>query len=233
MQPLISLILPYWDRQGAADRAFESLARCYAGLDIEIIVVDDGNAVPHQVPHGLPFQRPVQVVRMPVKAEPLSSCVPMNRGVEASSGKYIALSSIEMLHTAPVLLQMADAIDSPDTYVLAACRSGSVWHCHSANKRSDEGDVGSWLPPGSDYHFMSMLSRELWDKTGGFDEEYRQGAGYEDADFVRRLHRAGAKFLIRDDLVIEHPRDGARAAWKTEMFSRNRALFMSKWVRLR
>ena len=76
---------------------------------------------------------------------------------------------------------------------------------------------------------MAMMHRSLWDAAGGFDEEYRRGAGYDDPDFVLRLHRAGAKFLIRDDLVVEHVRQGAHAAWAPGMYVRNREIFMRKW----
>jgi GT2 family glycosyltransferase len=77
---------------------------------------------------------------------------------------------------------------------------------------------------------MSMMHRSLWDKCGGLDEQYREGCGYDDPDFVMRLNRAGAKFVIRDDLVVEHVRAGARAQWPREGYVRNRALFMQKWA---
>jgi hypothetical protein len=236
MQPVISLVLPYWDRQAAADRALASLAAQYAGLSLEVIVVDDGTPEPFRPPEGLALD--LRVLRLPRKDGPLSSCVPMNRGVMIARGAVIALSSIEMIHTRPVLADMAAAVYAGGmdrTYVLAACWApdSRTWHCHSQQRRGDDGDVGSWLPPGADYHFLAMLSRQLWEKAGGFDEDYRQGAGYEDADFVRRLQRAGAAFQIRDDLVIEHPRQDARAKWTPAMFQRNRALFLSTWDRLR
>lgn len=236
MQPIISLVLPYWDRQAAADRALQSLAERYAGLSLEVIVVDDGTPEPFRPPAGLALD--LRVLRLPRKDGPLSSCVPMNRGVMIARGTLIALSSIEMIHTRPVLAEMAAAVfayGTADSYVLAACWApdSRAWHCHSQAPRGDDGDVGSWLPAGADYHFMSMLSRTLWERAGGFDEDYRQGAGYEDADFTRRLDRAGARFIRRDDLVVDHPRQDARAKWTPAMFERNRALFLGKWDRLR
>ena len=226
---MISLVWPFWQRQAVADRSCALLAEHYAGLDLELIVVDDGNAEAYRAP-ALPF--PVRVVRLPVKQRPLNPCVPLNRGVVEARGEIIALSGPEMMHTKPILAQMRDELgDDPLKYVLAAVWNvdGKTWHCHSTYKRSDNGDVGSMLPPGADYHFMVMMHRSLWDAAGGFDEEYRAGAGYDDPDFVLRLHRAGAKFLIRDDLVVEHVRKGARAAWTPEMFARNREIFMRKW----
>lgn len=178
----------------------------------------------------MPF--PVHVVYLPRKSVPLNPCVPLNRGVAAASGDVIALSGADVMHTTPILQQMRDELgDDEKKYVLAAVwyAEKKIWHCHSTRNRPDDGDVGSMLPPGADYHFMSMLHRSLWDASGGLDEDYRAGAGYDDPDFVLRLQRAGAKFLIRDDLVAEHVRQGAHSGWTAEMFARNRSLFFQKW----
>lgn len=228
---MISLVWPYWDRQAAADRSCELLAKHYSDLDFELIVVDDGNVEPYRVPKHLPFG--VAVVRLPLKHKPLNPCVPLNAGVSIALGNIIAISGPEMMHTKPILAQMREELGTDEKkYVIAAVwyADRKRWHCHSTNKRTDAGDVGSMLPPGADYHFMTMMHRSLWDAAGGFDEDYRPGAGYDDPDFVMRLHRAGAKFLIRDDLVVEHTRNGAHANWTPEMFDRNRALFMAKWA---
>lgn len=228
---MISLVWSYWDRQAVADRSCELLAKHYADLDLELIVVDDGNIEPYRAP-AMPF--PVRVVRLPAKDRPLNPCVPLNRGVAVASGDFIALSGPDMLHRSPVLAQMRDEIgENRKKYVLAAVwfAERSKWHCHSTHKRSDAGDVGSMLPPGADYHFMSMLHRDLWDASGGFDEDYRDGSGYDDPDFVKRLERAGARFVIRDDLIVEHVRQGARTKWPAEGYVRNRAIFMNKWAK--
>ena len=227
---MISLIWPYWQRQAVADRACALLAKHYADLDFELVVVDDGNAVPYRPLEDMPFD--IQVVRLPEKHVPLNPCVPLNRGVEQARGNIIALSGADIMHTVPVLGAMRDELGNDEAkYVLAAVwyAEKKIWHCHSTRKRPDAGDVGSMLPPGADYHFMAMMHRSLWDAAEGFDEDYRDGAGYDDPDFVLRLHRAGAKFVIRDDLIVEHVRDGAHTAWTPTMFARNRAIFMSKW----
>lgn len=228
---MISLILPYWNRQAAADLSLALMARHYADLALEVIVVDDGSTPPYQAPAALPF--PVRVVRLPTKAAPMNPCTPINAGAAIAQGEYIALSNPEILHESPVLPAMLDEAQrgGPLTYVLAACwdPERKRWHCHTSNKRSDSGDVGSYLPAGADYHFMALMHRSLWEAAGGFDEDYRDGAGYDDPDFVRRLHRAGASFVIRDDLVVTHPRHGARAGWTPAMFTRNRMIFKQKW----
>lgn len=228
---MISLILPYWDRQVATNESLRLMVEHYHDLDLEIVVVDDGNEIPFHASAALPLK--IKVVRLPIKSFPLNPCVPYNRGVEAAEGEYIALSNPEILHKRPVLQRMlAKAMaEGESAYVMAACWCAEElrWHAHSTLRRSDDSDVGAYVPAGADYHFMSVLHRSLWNKAGGFDEGYRDGAGYDDPDFVRRLDRARAKFFMCDDLVVNHPRKGARANWTREMFERNRALFMGKW----
>jgi len=226
---MISLIWPYWQREAVANVSVSLLARHYADIELELIIVDDGTPQPYKAP-AAPF--PIKVIRLPTKHAPLNPCVPINRGVDAAQGDVIAISGPDIIHARPVLKGMREALgDDPLRYVMAAVWNPerNVWHCHSTHKRTDNGDVGSLLPPGADYHFMAMMHRSLWDACGGFDEDYREGCGYDDPDFVLRLHRAGARFVIRDDLVVEHIRSGAHAAWPAAGFARNRKLFFSKW----
>src|SRR4051812_48020293 len=101
---MISLILPYWERQQATDDALCLMAKHYMDLDLEIIIVDNGSPVPYDKPTLLPLD--IQVIRLPFKTQPKNPCAPFNAGVRASRGKYIALSNPEILHTEPVLAQM-------------------------------------------------------------------------------------------------------------------------------
>lgn len=220
---MISLILPYWDRQEAADKALALLAEQYVGLDIEVVIVDDGNRVPFLVP-ALPLE--ITVVRLPAKSEPKSPCTPWNAGVKAARGDIIILSCIEVLHTTPVIQAMVEQLRAAGQmgYVLAAawCPDDGIWHCHSSVKVPT-------CPDGSGIGFCSALHKDLYQAVGGFDEKYRDGAGYEDRDFIWRLHKAGAKFITRDDLVVVHPKAGATIRWKPEGFKRNEELYYSKW----
>lgn len=225
---MISLVVPYWERQAAADAALGSLAGCYPALDLEVVVVDDGSRHGFRIPRGLPFE--VQALYLPGKTEPLNPCLPFNTGVAAAKGNFIALSGVEMLHRRPVLAAMRAVIEQegPLCYVTAACWSDEGrWHAHSSLLPLAEEGVP--MPAGAHYHFMTMLSRDLWEAAAGFDCDYRGGAGYEDPDFLLRLQRAGAQFVMRDDLVVEHPRKGVRSAWTRAMHERNRQVFRGKW----
>lgn len=224
---MLSLIMPYWQRRAAADAALAAMAAHYPRLAMEIVIVDDGSPEPYRAPAGLPWR--VLVARLPAKDGPLNPCVPFNRGAALASGEFIGITNPENLHLAPVLPALLDEVmrGGESTYALAACRWGRTWHCHSSVAAPVVEGVP--LPAGSGYHFLGLMYRALWARCGGFDEDYRDGAGYDDPDLVLRLARAGARFVIRDDLVIEHIREGARAKWRKEQWERNRRLFAAKW----
>lgn len=223
---MISLILPYWDRQAAADAAIKALDRCYCGTDLEVVIVDDGNRVPFVSPA---CSLRVRVVNMPIKDEPKSPASCWNAGVAEASGDLIALSCIEVLHINPVLQDMAEELGrtGPMGYVLAAawCPEMKEWHCHS--RHHSEGAPA--MPDGFGRAFLGMLHKSLYLKAGGWDEEYRDGAGWEDLDFAKRLQRAGAQPVIRDDLVVIHPKTGAKIRWGAAKFARNQAIYQQRW----
>jgi glycosyltransferase involved in cell wall biosynthesis len=224
----LSLVLPYFNRAEATTKALLRHAELYADLDLEVVIVDDGSEKPYYAPLNLPWL--VNVIHLPRKAGPLNPCLPMNIGVQSSRGKYIALSNPEIMHRRAILPRLRDTLQWSD-YAAAACwcPDKNVWHAHSSRSPlyADRTDVV--MPAYSQYHFLAVFSRETWDACGGFDNDYRQGAGYDDNDFLMRLARIGARFETRDDLVVDHSRAGAHAAWTREMFERNRKLFLSKW----
>lgn len=225
---MISIIWSYWQRQIATDVALASLVRCYPHLDLEVVIVDDGSPVPYIKPFDTPW--PVHIVRLPTKHVALDPCVPINAGVWHARGELIALSGAEILHPNPVLMDLQHVVDKcgPDMYVTAACRlqGTDVWHAHSSIRPTVEGIE---MPLGSHFHFLALLHRDLWDKAGGFDPDYRNGAGYDDPDWLLRLQRAGARFMMRDHQIVHHQRQDARADWPKGAHERNRQLFRSKW----
>lgn len=225
---MISLVLPYFNRAEATTRALKRHADLYPDVDMEVVIIDDGSETPYYAPPGMPW--PVHVIRMPRKAGPLNPCLPINIGVQCSSGRVLAISNPEIVHRTAVLPELVKSLETAD-YVTAACwcPETSRWHAHSNRTPLYADRTEVKMPAGAQYHFLAIVSRETWDACGGFDNDFRGGAGYDDNDFLLRLDRIGASFAIRDDLVVDHSRAGAHAAWTPHMFERNRKLFLSKW----
>jgi glycosyltransferase involved in cell wall biosynthesis len=222
---MISVIMPYYNRSFALLRALSLFDVHYSGMDIEVIIVDDGSIDPPAVER---YGFPAKIITLPRKDHPLSPCVPINVGVAYSKGDVLVITNPEMIHHKPVFQGMLATLEriGPSGVVMAAafCREQDKWHCHS--------ELCSYetpMPPGAGLHFCQMLYRTMWDRAGGFDRDYRDGAAYDDNDWAWRLHMAGAEFRIRDDLVVEHPKSGARLKWPAAGLIRNRELFEAKW----
>lgn len=239
----VSIVWPYWQRGEAMLAGLRSMRECYDGkLDLEIVVVDDGSPTNRARPalenvDAIAFNRiaaplplfpggpmtglQIHLVELPIKDGPLNPCVPINRGVAASSGEFIVLTNPETTHRSPVLIEMKKTIErlGRAAYVLAGvyCPEVAAWHCHSEFARAG-------------YHFCTMLHRDLWDLAGGFDEDYRPGYCFDDPDFVQRLIRAGARFVFRDDLVVDHHQTEEAKHWRPRAdWDMNRALYDRKW----
>ena len=219
---MISLILPYWDRQEAANKAIKSL-EIYKDLDLQIVIVDDGNKVAFKTPET-PLN--IKVITLPRKDKPLSPVTPWNEGVKACDGDIIILSCIEIIHEEPIIEKMRAELESigKHGYVLAAawCPEQNAWHCHSTVKVPRN-------PWGTGLSFFGMMYKEQYYRAGGFNEAFRDGAGYEDNDFINRMLCSGAEFKIRDDLKVIHPKKGASISWGAGMFDRNEKIFHENW----
>lgn len=214
---MLSIVMPYYMRQAALDRSLISLRKWYG--DVDIVICDDGSPVPVKAPG-------CTVVTLPMKADARNPCVPINRAVEAAKGDVLVLTNPEIEHTQPVLEAM-QAVLTEQAYVLAACRDADgSWLCHSSIRGNEEGRGP--MPAGSGFHFCAMLHRSLFNKTGGFDESYRDGQAFEDNDWLMRLQAAGAQFILRDDLVVKHYR--TQCPWPSGGHARNHMLFKSKWA---
>ncbi len=217
---MISICMPYYMRQDLLDMSLGSLHQHYAGMNLEVVICDDGSPVPVVAPG-------CRVVYLPVKHHALNPCVPINQAVAMALGEITVLTNPEIEHRAPVLQEMARDL-GPDDYMIAACRdvASGFWLCGS-HVRGGENGRGP-IPLGAGFHFCTMLHRDLFYLAGGFDEAYRDGHCFDDNDWLYRLQRAGARFRMRDDLVVWH-HQGTRCAWPEGGHERNRRRFEAVW----
>lgn len=228
---MISVLMPYWNRLEATRKALAAMAELYPALDMEIVIADDGS--PESMVLDRVYPWPVKVIRLPSKTDAKNPCLPFNESAKWASGEVLVLTNPEILHEAPVFGEMLKSLNKlgENGYVLASCwcPEENKWHCHSSLRPVVLHGIKH--PKDSGLHFCAMLNRSLWNAIGGFDEAYRNGAGYDDNDLVMKLSQYGAKFLIRDDLKVIHPKTGAKTQWPDGSFQRNADIFMSKWKR--
>lgn len=193
----------------------------YGDLELEFSVCDDGSPEPPDVPPS------VILTVLPQKEGPLNPCVPINRAVEASSGDVVVITNPEIEHEEPVLGEMLSLLEGPDDYVVARCWDvdRKMWLADASVDYTKNGRAP--VPPGAHFHFLAMLHRSLWEKAGGFDEDYRHGQACDDNDWLWRLHRAGARFRLTEGRVLHHH---SHVRWP---IPHNAGLFYRKWPECR
>lgn len=215
--PLISVCMPYWQRQRELDRTLASYRRLYRHLDLQVSICDDGSPNPVQAPG-------CRVTRLPGKEIGLNPCVPINRAVQASSGDVVVLTNPEVEHTEDVLSGMLSMLEHVDDYVTVACRDyRGLWLAGPQVDYEKHGRLP--VPKGAHFHFCAMLSRKLWDRVGGFDEAYRHGRSCEDNDWLWSLAAAGARFKLAAGMVVHHATPHAYQG----VHATNRERLFAKW----
>ena len=174
--------MAYFNRPEELKRSIEMYSRVYPDLDIEFSVCDDGSLIAPVLPEGS------RLVRLPMKGHALNPCVPINHAVRNATRDVIVLTNPEVDHRQPVLHDMLAALTGPNDYVMTGCRDTRAgdWY---AGPLAPVAPVGGRQPkpPGTHLHFCVMFHKALFERAGGFDEEYRNVPGCDDNDWLWRL----------------------------------------------
>lgn len=229
---MISIIIPYWEREEVLKRSLVYYADIYAEteLSLEFVVVDDGSPTEPALPviDALrPYRFPLKLIQMPEKDYAKNPCVPINKAVEASSGTTLFLTSPECIHFKPVLEQLYADHQRLGWKSIVMCsvydQQDKRWLLHSEHSPTKN-------------HFANMMSRKLYDEVGGFDEDYREGYCFDDCDFIYRLEEKNPVWHWRDDLRVVHAavslkKTKAMPNLETKWIA-NGVIFQKKWGRL-
>ena len=218
--------MPYWERQAITDRTLATYAKHYDPSEVEVVLVDDGSPTEPFVDRGQYAN--LRVARLPEKREAKTPTLPLNIGANYASHDTILLTVPEVRHEHPVIGVLYDYLE-PDTVV-----SAKVW-CESLGKWLVHGDADPversgqpMLPKGAALPFCMMLTRGLFRRVGGMDEDYRDGQGYDDTDLAMRLASAGVRWVY-PQATVTHSRDHKPTEWVGAGLMRNRDVFTSKW----
>ena len=181
MYPLVSVIIPVYNRAVKVQRAIQSaLAQTYA--ELEIIVVDDGSTdQTYQVVDAFQDAR-IKLVR---QVHNLGAAAARNTGMRTASGKFIAwLDSDDEWKPEKLELQLA----------ALSLASPIVKACYCAQERIESGDVRIHIPQNINQKQLFfgcdigpgttlVFEKSILDHIGYLDESMPR---YEDWDWLIR-----------------------------------------------
>jgi GT2 family glycosyltransferase len=205
------------------------------GVDLEVVVVDNG-CDPEVLDSVRSLER-VAVVGRPVNRGFAGGC---NYGVQHSKGDLIALVNDDAIVRPDALAQLGETLaadsqvgiasaslrlyDAPNTMNSAGNPvhyTGVTWSGsfgQSAELHSIPTDITSATGA------AMLISREVWDELGGFDEAYF--AYLEDTDLSLRCWQSGLRVRYVPSAVVLHHYEFSRTPGKLELLERNRWLFL-------
>jgi hypothetical protein len=215
--------MPYWNRQGDWTRARAAYDKLYPDMQLEFSICDDGSPVPLRDTQD-PKER---ICRLPIKQDAKCPVTPINCAIRNATNDIIVLTNPEMIHHERVLDKMLAAWTGPNDYVMTGCRDSMHGQWYAGPERDYKGCL---IPPGTHYHFCVLFHRSLFERAGGFDEEYRDGHAWDDNDWLFRLWALGdVNFKYVPGVVMHYRALLQRSIWKPALLKRNEILFRKKW----
>lgn len=186
MNPLLSIIIPAFNRKALLDLALRALLRTVAEAALyELIVVDDGSTDGTAEHLAAAFQTVRCVRRTKNIGKPNNPGLARNCGIRAARGQWVAMLDCDIFHCHDIIAA-----------TLAHLRPGFVFkaygHCmmerdyHCATEIDFECRIGERLPG----QFWTVVERQVLQNMGGFDERFTD-YGAEDQDLMARLTRLG------------------------------------------
>ncbi len=194
--------------------------------------------------------------------ESVNASVPVNVSVRESSGEILIITNPETMPLTPVLDQMVQARQvlggMGGKYVVTPCYSVSLENqarlstldvrnpdliaataeaiVPEARAACFDGDSGWYEHPVYNpraFYFLAGMLRSDFVDMGGMDEDFANGWGWEDDDFLRRLQLKGTDVMSLPDSVCLHQhhyssRASEKAYDRQHAFEANRAVFEAK-----
>ncbi len=201
---IVSVIIPVFNRQDLAVAALRSaLADPVAGR--EVVVVDDGSAVPFALPDDLSGRDDVRLIRLDRNRGPSAA---RNAGIAAASGRWIAfLDSDDRWMPGKLERQLAfaeaDQAASPHPLTVYATGFVYVWPDGRQQCRIPAGcedavgfASGIWFAPGS----TCLVPRALAGHVGPWDETIVR---IEDLDWFLRIGLAGGRLRVLQEVLVD------------------------------
>jgi GT2 family glycosyltransferase len=217
--PDFSIIVPTFNRPAELAACLQALALLEYPQDrFEIIVVDDGGALP-AAPVISRFQPGLEINSL--RQDRGGPAAARNAGARIGRGRYLAFTDDDCLPAPAWLSALATSLRSNDNSLVGgrvlnaivenpySTASQLIVDFAYTHYRSDQGQ-----PRFFSSNNMAMPA-EAFHKIGGFDAAFRTS---EDRDFCDRWLMTGYRLLYAPDAVIRHAhRLDFRSFWKQHM----------------
>jgi GT2 family glycosyltransferase/glycosyltransferase involved in cell wall biosynthesis len=241
VHPRVSIVIVSYNNLELTRLCLDSVLRNSVYPNLEILIVDnastDGSA---EYLDALRDDR----VRVLLNRENSGFAAANNRALEIATGEYLVLLNNDTVVPRGWLPRMLRQLEDPLAGLVVAVTnfSGNESRIDVPYTTIDDmepfAEQYMWDHEGQrfDIRVAAMycvgLRRDVYDRLGPLDEEFRIGM-FEDDDYSHRTRLAGLRVLCAEDVFVHHfgqasfsklPSEAYEALWK-----RNQAYFEQKW----
>jgi hypothetical protein len=213
LQPLVSVIIPTYDRKELVQQAIDSvLTQIYSHR--EVIVVDDGSTDGTGKTLAARYGDRIRYVWQENQGE----SVARNHGIELARGEYIALLDSDDLWLPEKLARQVAVLDANTDADMVFCQA---WIINKQGQRIGESPHGAGLRDSdlaleqlcfenkiSGSCSTAVVRRSVFDQIGGFDTRIRFA---EDWDLWLRMARHCRPMIIQEPLACIRQHRGTQS----------------------
>lgn len=230
----VSIILPYFERPEVLAVSLNSFQALYSESQVEVVIIDDGSRPELQPFFPVGFTLPTKLVTIRNKdginpCTPINIGVSVASGelILLSSPEIVhtnsILSAIDESGVGAkecwffnVFALTSHALNSRLIASESHWSFMEVYNTFNSELDKDLGcngyswanSFGSWYSHPvyrrTDLNFLSLMRRESFSKIGGFNERYRNGSGFDDNEFRRRMISRGFQFKYKESTAAIH-----------------------------
>jgi len=250
-----SILMPYYKRFLHLHNTLVSFKEFYKDRkDYEIIIMEDIKNIRNEKEHKQllslieKFGIDLNIVHLETDFDPcINPCLSFNYAAKQAKGKFLVITNPECFHTKNILNGFDEEFDkNENVYIICGC---FAVHFTAFVESFKEMETLSWdktkfkefmwyqhsQKNNRGLHFCTAISKELYFKIGGFDEQYQYGRSYDDDDFRNTIMANKIPFVLRDDLLvlhIEHHKDYERSGEEMNRLDNiNSMYYKKKWNR--
>ena len=223
----ISIVMAYHNRRLLLTKTLESLTNTKC-TNFEVIVVDDASDEDQRIEHLQSMFKFLKVFRIePSEKWWRNPCIPNNIGFSKATGDVVVIQNPECLHIGDILYHIYNnwkrnrylvygcyAIDQQKTEQLLPYLGSDTEAILSIVEPTNNipldqcPHMNRWYQH-SEYsprcfNFCTAIGKKELDFMGGFDDDFADGIGYDDTEFIARIKNRYLDIIMVDEPMVIH-----------------------------
>lgn len=227
-KPLVSIILPAYNREKYIEKAVRSvLNQTYR--NIELIIIDDESTDKTPKMISELSGKESRIIILTNKTN-LGLVRTLNKGIKMAHGKYIArLDDEDFWCDTKKLEKQVDFLEKNIEYALVGGGAIKIDKKEREIMRyllfeNDEDIRKSILVDNAFAHVTVLFRRDIWEKVGGYDEEFD---GFEDRDLWLKIGRLSKFYNLQEFFACYLGHDYKNPSYLTKSYGRTEQVKIS------